>query len=82
MKNLWQKFVEWFLTKPWAWFLTKPWAWLMKNWFIIINYIVILLAYDNIYGKNGVVFAEVLLGLWIFASVGYAGWKWFNKPNV
>ena len=73
MKKLWEKFV--------AWFLSKPWAWVKKNWFLIINYIIIIVAYNNVYGKDGVVFAEVLLGLWIFASVAYAGWKWFNKPK-
>jgi hypothetical protein len=74
MKKLWEQFVAWFLAKPWTWF--------KKNWFIIVNYIIIFMAYSMIYGKEGVVGAEVLLGLWIFASIAYAGWKWFNKPKV
>jgi len=54
-------------------------AWIKKNWFMIVNYIVIVLAYNNIYGKTNAEFAEVLLGLWIFTSVAYAGWKLFIK---
>jgi hypothetical protein len=84
MKNLWNKFVAWLLAK-WtafkAWFVAKPLVWFKKNWMIVVNYLVILLAYNNIYGKEGVVGAEVLLGLWIFVSIAYAGWKWFNKPR-
>ena len=85
MKKLWKKFVAWLLAKLTAlkaWFIAKPWAWFKKNWFMIVNYLVIILAYSNIYDKDGVVWAEVLLGLWIFASIGYAGWKWFNKPKI
>jgi hypothetical protein len=73
MKKLWEKFV--------AWFLAKPWAWVKKNWFLIVNYIVILLAYNNVWSKEGVLFAEVLLGLWIFASVAYGGYLLFVKPK-
>lgn len=54
-------------------------AWFLKNWFMVVNYLVIFLAYSNIYEKQGVVFAEVLLGLWLFFSVAYAGYKWFMK---
>jgi len=82
MKKLWEKIKAWLLAK-WAvvkaWFIAKPLAWFKKNWFMVVNYLVIVLAYNNIYGKEGVVGAEVLLGLWIFASIGYAGWKWFTK---
>lgn len=81
---MWEKIKAWLLGK-WnalkAWFLTKPWAWFKKHWFMIVNYLVIVLAYNNIYGKEGVTFAEVLLGLWVFASIAYAGCKWFNKPK-
>lgn len=84
MKNLWEKIKAWILAK-WAvlktWVIAKPWVWIKKNWFMIINYLVIALAYNNIYGKEGVVGAEVLLGLWIFASIAYAGWKLFNKKK-
>jgi hypothetical protein len=70
-KNLWEKIKAWFIAKPWTWF--------KKHWLITVNYLVILLSYNNIYGKEGVGFAEVLLGLWIFTSIGYVMWKWFNK---
>jgi len=74
MKKLWEKIK--------AWFVNKPLAWMMKNWFVFVNYLVIVLAYNNVYGKDGVVLAEALLGLWIFASIAYCGWKWFNKPKL
>lgn len=54
-------------------------SWFLKNWFIIVNYLVIFIAYSIIYGVEGVVFAELLLGLWLFVSVAYGGYKWFMK---
>jgi len=82
MKNLWEKIKAWLLAK-WAiikaWFIAKPLAWFKKNWMVVVNYLVILLAYNNIYGKEGVVGAEVLLGLWIFASAAYGLFKLFSK---
>ena len=75
LKNLWNKFIIWLKTKLLPWF--------KKNWFMFINYIVIILAYNNVYNKEGVGVSEVLLGLWIFASIAYAGFKWFmKKPNL
>lgn len=74
MENLWEKIK--------AWFLNKPWIWIKKHWFMIVNYVVIVLSYNNVYGKEGAGFAEVLLGLWIFASIAYVAWKWFNKKQV
>jgi hypothetical protein len=59
--------------------LEKLKLWFLKNLFIIINYLVIFIAYSIIYGVDGVGFAEVLLGLWMFASVAYGGYCWFNK---
>ena len=82
MKKLWEKIKIWLLAKWTAlkvWFVAKPLVWLKKNWMIIVNYLVIALAYNNIYGKDGVVFTEVLLGLWIIVSIGYAGYKLFVK---
>lgn len=82
MKKIWEEIKTWFITK-WtalkAWFIAKPLAWIKKNWFMIVNYIVIVLAYNNVYGKTNAEFAEVLLGLWIFTSIAYAGWKLFIK---
>jgi len=78
LKELWLKFKTWVLQKalPWA----K--AFVLKHWFMIINYFVIVVAYDIIYGKDDVIWAELLLGLWIFASIGIAGYRWFTKPKV
>lgn len=85
MKNLWNKFVAWLLAK-WtalkAWFITKPLVWFKKNWFMVVNYLVIVLAYNIVYGKEGVGGAEALLGLWIFFSIAFAGYKWFTKKKV
>lgn len=83
-KKLWEKIKAWLLTK-WAaikaWVIAKPWAWLKKNWFLVVNYFVILLVYGNVCDKEDVVLSETLLGLWIFISIAYAGWKWFNKSK-
>lgn len=81
---MWEKIKAWFIAK-WTefktWFLAKPWAWFKKNWMIITNYFVIVLAYNNVYNKAGVGLAEILLGLWIFVSLGYVGYKWFIKTE-
>jgi len=66
--------------------LKKMWnklkAWFVKNWMIVVNYLVIVLVYNNVYGKEGVLFSEVLMGLWIFASIAYGGYKWFISRPV
>jgi len=54
-------------------------AWFIKNWFIVVNYFVIFVSYSIIYGKDGVVFAELLLGLWLFVSAAYGLAKLFIK---
>lgn len=59
--------------------LEKIKAWFIKNWFFVVNYLVIFISYSIIYGVEGVVFAELLLGLWMFASVAYGGYKWFTN---
>ena len=61
--------------------LEKLKTWFLKNWFVIVNYLVIFVSYSIIYGKDGVVFAELLLGLWLFTSVAYGGYKWFTKKK-
>lgn len=78
LKELWLKFKTWVLQKALPWLK----AFVLKHWFMIINYFVIVVAYDIIYGKDDVIWAELLLGLWIFASLGIAGYKWFTKPKV
>jgi len=82
MKKLWEKILAWLQAK-WnafkTWFLGKPLTWLKKNWMVLVNYLVIVLAYNNVYGKDGVLFTEVLLGLWIFASVVSAVYYIFIK---
>jgi hypothetical protein len=59
--------------------LLKLKIWFPKNWMTVVNYLVIFIAYSIIYGKPGVVWAEVLLGLWIFVSLAYGLYKLFIK---
>lgn len=56
-------------------------AWFKKNWMIVLNYLIIFISYSIIFGKEGVVGAEVLLGLWLFASAAYGAYKWFMKKK-
>lgn len=56
-------------------------AWFLKNWFMVVNYLVIFIAYSIVYDKEGVTVAELLLGLWLFFSAAYAGYKWFTKKK-
>jgi len=56
-------------------------AWFKKNWMIIVNYLIIFISYSIIYGKDGVVGAEALLGLWLFASAAYGMYKIFMKKK-
>jgi hypothetical protein len=56
-------------------------AWFKKNWMIVVNYLIIFISYSIIYGKEGVVGAETLLGLWLFASAAYGGYKLFMKKK-
>ena len=71
---MWEKIKTWFIAK---WTQLKNWF--KKNWFMIVNYLVIVLSYNNVYGKEDAVFAELLLGLWIFTSIAYVMWKLFKK---
>ena len=80
-----KKVADWFVK---IWTSIKKWAiktypvvknWILKNLFMIVNYIVILWSYKIVYGHDEVVGAETLLGLWIFASIGYVGYKFFVK---
>ena len=57
-------------------------VWFLKNWFMIINYLVIFISYSIIYGHEEVVFAEVFLGLWMFASIAYGVFKLFTKSKL
>lgn len=57
------------------WFTSKMLPWLKKNWMVIVNYLVIFIAYSIVYGHDGVVVAETLLGLWLFVSAAYAAYK-------
>lgn len=82
MKKLWEKIKTWFLSK-WkqlkAWFIAKPLTWFKKNWMIVVNYFVILMSYSIIYGHDDVVWAELLLGLWIFTSIVVGIYELFIK---
>jgi hypothetical protein len=56
-------------------------TWFKKNWMIVVNYLIIFISYSIIYGKDGVVGAEVLLGLWLFASAAYGTYKFFIESK-
>lgn len=56
-------------------------AWFLKNWFITSNYVVLLLTYAIIYGKEGTGWAQAILTLWMIASAGYGGYKLFSKKT-
>jgi hypothetical protein len=77
MKNLWTKLITWLTTVA----VPAVKTWFAKNWMIVANYLIIFVAYSIIYGKQGVVGAEVLLGLWLFASAAIGGYKWFTKKK-
>ena len=83
-KKIWEKIKTWFL-KKWnqfkTWFINKPLPWLKENWMIIGCYAVIFISYSIIYGHDDVVWAETLLGLWMFASVAYGAFKLFMKDT-
>ena len=66
MKNIWSKLK----------------GFIVKNWFLIINYIVIIIAYSDVYDSADFLGTEVMLGLWLFASAAYGGWKWFKRSGV
>lgn len=51
--------------------------WVMNNLFFILNYFVIISAYLICYGKC--VYAETILGLWIFISIVYKMYKLYTK---
>lgn len=57
------------------WVVSKLWPWFKKYWMVVVNYLVIFISYSIIYNK-GVEVAETLLGLWMFASVAYAAYKY------
>jgi len=59
--------------------IAKLKAWFIKSWTIITNYLVILGAYSIVYGHEEVVWAEVLLAIWMLVSAGYGGYKLFMK---
>ena len=55
---------------------------LKKNWTIIINYLIIFISYSIVYNHPEVVWAEFLLGIWLFVSAGFGLYKWFmGKPK-
>lgn len=56
--------------------------WFVKNWFNLLNFIVLFVSYSIIFGIEGALYAEVLLGIWIMVNVGYFGYKWFIKKKI
>lgn len=51
---------------------------LKKYWMVIVNYIVILIAYSTVYEK-GFTATELILGLWIFVSAAVGMYKLFKR---
>ncbi len=81
---MWEKIKIWWNTKALPWLKKlglRLLTWFKKHWMVIVNFIVIFLAYNNVYDKPGVVFAEVLLGLWLFVCGAYALYKLFSKQQ-
>lgn len=70
------KIKEWFLK---TYRVVK--TWFLKNWLLIVSYIVIFISYSITYGHDDIVVANTLLGLWLFISMGYVGYKWFKSKN-
>ena len=63
--------------------MVKILDWLKQHWMHLINYLVIIIAYSIIYGHTDIVWAEFLLGIWLFVSAAFAGYRWFNKkPKI
>lgn len=77
LKMWWTNVVLAFILKIWN--ICK--VWVIKNWFYIVNYGVILFAYNDVFGKEDVGWADFLLGFWIFLSIAYIGYKIFNKKK-
>lgn len=51
--------------------------WVIKNWIKITNWVVLI----SVYSINQNDWIELILGLWIFTQLAYAGWVWFKKSN-
>ncbi|HPQ79968.1 MAG TPA: hypothetical protein PLG47_05910 [Candidatus Dojkabacteria bacterium] len=56
-------------------------AWFKTNWKTVFDFMTIIFAYNFIYGKEGVLAAEVLLGFWLFVSISHAIIKTTNKKK-
>lgn len=77
-KNLWTNIILVFLFKVYN--ICKKWV--IKNWFYIVNYTVIVLVYSNISGKEDVIWSNFLLSFWIFLSLAFVGYKMLLKKNT
>jgi len=77
LKMWWTNVILVFILKIWN--ICKNWV--IKNWFYIVNYAVVFFAYTDITGKEDVVWADFLLGFWIFISIGIIGYKIFTKKT-
>ena len=62
--------------------LEKLKLWLNKNWFMTINYSVYIVIFAIFFGRPDVVFAEVLITIWLLFALGKAIYKWFNKNKI
>lgn len=55
---------------------TKIWPWMKKYWVMVVNPIIIAIAYSAVFEK-GFTGIEVLLALTLMANIGYWGYVWF-----
>lgn len=53
--------------------------WALNNWMAILNFFIIILSYLIIHYGQQVLFAEAILGSWIFISMGYFFYDTFIK---
>ena len=77
MKELIKKLIAWFTFTA----IPALKLWFAMNWMIVVNYAIIFVAYSIVYNVPQVVFAEFLLGIWLFASAAIGGYKWFTKKK-
>ena len=57
--------------------LTKIWPWMKQYWVMVLNPVVIAIAYNTVFDK-GFTGIEVLLALTLLCNVGYWGYKIFS----
>jgi len=83
--GLWDEVVEW-VKKPWTklknWVLKTALPSLYKNWMLIVNFLVLLVAYKGFDVDTQPGYSTVI-GLWLFVLIGYfLFWKFFGAEEA